>query len=593
MTKCLSVCLLVAAIVMTLSASAQKTMVGNALAELRESPPISPESFDFVVIGDTRSTQPVELPEEFKQAISEFNILKPAFVVDIGDLILGGDAGGIGPQWDEFERVVGSCRVPFIPGPGNHDISDAGTERIYLERIGHTRFAFDYGNSLFVMLNSEEIGAVDRLSEEQNTWLQEQLESTGAKNIFLFIHKPYFAADSPALWKDTAAVLEGHPVKVVFGSHWHLYRDCGAKDGIRYVVTGGGGAERRVPESEGGFCHYLLVRVRGEEVGWSVIKPGAILPEDVMTDALLKEIRAMKEALWTEPLEAPYGQSFDRDVTVFVRNPFEHAIESALTWNIPDGWSVSPPNKPYAVQPGQTAQLRFRIAAAGPEAARFPVPHARTVFEKIGAGKPIEAARRIDLIPAIPSMRAVTPVTVDGTLGEWVLAEPVLLSYAWGFDINDTADLKADIRLMWDGENLYLAVEVEDDEFHQPYAGDIVWSADGIQLFLDDWEWGLTLTSAGPEVFLYAGVNRESETVNHIVQLAVRRDGRRTTYEAAFPASEVAPLELEAGNSCRLCVVVNDLDPSVPERPRHWAELTPGPGDAVPGAPMAKIILRE
>lgn len=208
----------------------------------------------------------------------------------------------------------------------------------------------------------------------------------------------------------------------MFASHWHLYRDYGITDGVRYVVTGGG-AERSTPEDEGGFCHYLLVRVRGDDVGWSVIRPGAILPPDAVTNDELTEVRAIKGAAWTAPLEVPRG--------------------------------------------------------------------------------------------------------------------------------------------------------------------------DGVQLFLDEWEWGLTLTGSGPKVFLYRGSGREGKTVNRAVQLAVRRGGRRTVYETVFPASELTPLELAPGNSFRLCLVVNDLDPSVPDRPRHWLELTPGPGDGVPGAPMAKVVLAE
>jgi len=128
----------------------------------------------------------------------------------------------------------------------------------------------------------------------------------------------------------------------------------------------------------------------------------------------------------------------------------------------------------------------------------------------------------------------------------------------------------------------------------RPYAGDVVWSADGIQLFMTGrWEWGLTLTASGPEVFLYKGVDREWETVSTTVKLGIKQDGTTTVYEAVFPKSELTPVELKPGSTLTFSIVANDLDPSHPERPRHWAELTPGVGDAVPGSPMAKLELVE
>ena len=568
----------------------EATLTDKALEALAEAPPACAECFDFVVVGDTRSGEPIMLPKVFHQAIEEWNILKPAFVIDIGDLILGGAAEGLDAQWDEFERVVGLCRAPFFPVVGNHDVSDPATEAIYLERMGALTYAFDCGNSRFIVLNTEEQGAVDRVSEAQAAWLRGQLGQGDAKNIFLFLHKPYFDGDWDIMWVNVAEALRGHPVKAVFGSHWHLYRDCGVREGVRYVISGGGGAPTSTPEEEGGFFHYLWVRVRGEDVSWSVIRPGAILPEDVITKARLREIEAVQTSLYTDAVEVPYGENFDRDVTVHVRNAYPSVLSSTLTWEVPAGWHVTPQERTYTVPAEETESFTFRIKSEGPGAVRFPVPTCSTAISRAEYGKPIAARKAMDLVPVTRSPHAKGEVSIDGTLDEWAHAMPLPLSYPWEFDITNTGDLRAQVLLMWDEQHVYLAVEADDDEFYQPYAGDIVWSADNVQLFLDAWEWGLTLTEEGEEVFLYKGPGRESETVNTAVKLAVHRDGRRTVYEAAFPASEVAPLVLREGNSYGLSVVMNDLDPSVPKRPRHWAELTPGAGSSGP-FPKAKVVL--
>jgi len=221
---------------------------------------------------------------------------------------------------------------------------------------------------------------------------------------------------------------------------------------------------------------------------------------------------------------------------------------------------------------------------------RFPAPAFHASVPNVQSDAPVTITKNLDLIPTTVSPFAEDPVFLDGVLTEWARATPLPLTYAHRFLISDVSDLQAQIRAMWDEGHIYLAIEVEDDEFYQPYAGDFVWSADNIQVFLDEWEWSLTLTERDEEVFLYKGPNRESETVNTTVRLAVKRNGRRTTYEAAFPVSEVAPVRLAEGNSYRLSVVVNDLDPGVPDRPRHWAELTPGWGE-IGNGPMIKVIL--
>ncbi len=575
---------------LALNAGAQSTIAERSFSALRQHPPVCRDRFDFVVVGDTRSSEPVVLPEVFYQMIGEWNVLSPAFVVDVGDLILGGAAEGLDPQWLAFEQAVGQCEAPFFPVAGNHDVSDPATERIYEERVGPLLYAFSYGNSRFILLNSEEQGAVERLSGAQVIWLEEDLAACKADNIFLFLHRPYFNGDWDAQWSNVAEALRGYPVRVVFGGHYHLYRDCGEREGVRYAITGGGGAERHGTEEEGAFEHYLRVSVRGEEVQWAVVKPGAILPADVVTKARLEEGRALNASFRTESIEVPFGEGLDCLVSVFVENPYDTPLASTLTWKAPAGWRVEPGEMAYEAQAQAQTTLTFRVQAEGP--ARFPVPEFSTTLKIAPYGEPITVTKPVELVPLAGCAYAVAPVTADGKLPEWDGATILPLDYAYDFDIADTEDLKAAVRLMWDEGHLYVAVEAEDDEFYQPYAGDIVWSADNVQLFLDEWEWSLTLTSRGEEVFLYEGPGRESETVNTAVALAVRRDGKRIVIEAVFPASEVTPLRLHEGSSFMFSAVLNDLDPSVAERPRHWAELTPGAGSGGP-FPRAKVVLEK
>ncbi|MCX5769530.1 MAG: metallophosphoesterase, partial [Candidatus Hydrogenedentes bacterium] len=212
-------------------AAGAEPVITRSLARLEQSPPVCEGSFEFVVAGDTQSNRQLAYQTDlFRGMIREWNVLKPAFVIEVGDLILGGSADGVPVQWDLFEETIAGCAPPYLPVPGNHDISDALTERIWQDRMGPTRYSFRYGNSRFIVLDSEEVDALDRLSDEQVAWFKGELERSKEANIFVFLHQPYWSdEDDPRnfdatwerRWKYLADVMHGHPVRVVFGGHDH------------------------------------------------------------------------------------------------------------------------------------------------------------------------------------------------------------------------------------------------------------------------------------------------------------------------------------------------------------------------------------
>ncbi len=584
-------CLAGCVVMLAAAGASAATIAERAFEQLRAAPPACADAFDFVACGDTRSAEPVVLPKAFYAMIGEWNTLKPAFVIDSGDLILGGPLSELDAMWAEFEKAVGTCSVPFFPVPGNHDVNkDPEVVGRYEDRIGPLAYAFSYGNSRFVILNSEDATELGRLSDAQLDWLKEDLDATRATNIFLFLHQPFFAQDWDAHWAGAAEVIKGHPVKVVFGGHEHLYRDYGTRDGVRYVISGGGGAENTAPEKEGGFPHYLWVRVRGDRVDWSVIRPGAIFPSNLVTQEKVEAARALQRLLKTEAVEVPWGESLDRPVSVSLENPGPDALRSKLTWTVPAGWHVDPTERPIDLAAGATAPLTFQVRADSPAQVRFPVPVASVALPVPGLPEPLAIEQPLDLIPTVAAPHSGGPVACDGVLGEWTRARSVPLTYPVGFDLKNTDDLQASAHVMWDESFLYLAVEVEDNTFHQPYAGDIVWSADSVELWLEDSVWSFSLTNQGPQVFVDCIGKREIESVMPTVSLGVARDNQHCVYEAAFPAAEIPFLSLAPGASFRFSLIVNDLDPSGPVASRHCLDLTPGASDHFNGPKMKALL---
>ncbi|NIA14809.1 MAG: hypothetical protein GWP08_12095, partial [Nitrospiraceae bacterium] len=582
----------------------KETLIERSLEALRLAPPSDPDTFDFIVVGDSNTLKPLEQSEVFRQSIKEFNLLEPNFVVEVGDIVLGGAAEGVPAQWDLFDEVIAAVEPPYFPLPGNHDISDAATEQLWRSRLGPTHYSFEYGNSQFILLNSEEVGAVERISDEQVAWLTEQLDASTATNIFVFLHQPYFEyLDDPETlperwekhWSNVARAFEGHPVKAVFSGHQHLYRDCGTREGVRYVISGGASVYgmRKTPE-EGSFNHYLLVRVRNDEVSWLVIKPYSILPENAVTSDRIGELYNIRNKyIAAEEVFVPLGEPVNQVVNIAIKNLSQSPMKSSLTWETEGGWTISPTEAGYEIPGGGTVNLSFSVKAGQAEEARWPVPVFKTLYTQTQHGPAVNVEQALKFVPTAAALRVKTPVQVDGVLDEWETARMVPLTYPIRFDVEDTGDLSCKLGFLWDDAYLYMAVETQDNEFHQPYAGDIVWSADNVEMFLDDWSWGLSLTEAGPEVFLYWGVDVSAETVNTDVALAVKGDGTRMIYEAAFPASHLTPLKLAAGNSFRFNAIMNDLDPAGPVERRHWLELCPGAGSKGRAAPRVKIVLNE
>jgi hypothetical protein len=136
--------------------------------------------FCFIAAGDNRPAadclpQPVVLSQIFKDA----QRFKPAFFLWSGDIIYGHENHHkkLDAQYAEFFGIAQLAKVPVFNAPGNHEMDcvqkigketietpDSKLEKIYVEAMqfpanGPAYGAFDYGNSRFIALNTEEVGA--------------------------------------------------------------------------------------------------------------------------------------------------------------------------------------------------------------------------------------------------------------------------------------------------------------------------------------------------------------------------------------------------------------------------------------------------
>lgn len=249
-------------------------------------------SFRFIVLGDSRPLSgglPQSYP--FKKMLKETNLIYPDFVVNTGDLVYGYmcEEKEVRRQYEDYVLTTKRCLVPYYNVLGNHEIAGEKGEELYEEYLGKLYYSFDYGNSHFIVLDTDanreigvERGDTGKLGEKQFMWFKSDLEKNKEKeNIFVFMHRPMYNYQDKrgSSWNDKEErdkvheLFKKYKVKAVFAGHEHIYKKM-TIEGIEYYITGGGGAEQVWEELDGlGIYHYLLVYVKGEKVEIKVITP--------------------------------------------------------------------------------------------------------------------------------------------------------------------------------------------------------------------------------------------------------------------------------------------------------------------------------
>ncbi len=227
----------------------------------------APETFHFAVISDRTGGHRARI---FSQAVEQINLLQPAFVVSVGDLIEGytKDTETLGKQWKEFQTYTSKLQMPFFYVPGNHDVANATETDVWKERFGRRYYHFMYKDVLFLAVNSDDPheDKEGRISKEQVEYFQRVLaDNPNPRWIFVNLHKPVWT--EPNLekngWLDIEKALGGRKY-TVFAGHIHRYQKF-VRQGMNYyqlATTGGGSRLRGMRYGE--FDHIAWVTVKKE-----------------------------------------------------------------------------------------------------------------------------------------------------------------------------------------------------------------------------------------------------------------------------------------------------------------------------------------
>ncbi len=529
------------------------------------------EDFEFIVIGDTRPRFESESFRPFENLIVKINQLKPSLIVNLGDLIYGYGFPSKEKQWNKYQSVIKAIEAPYYQVPGNHDTHSRSARKIYGRRFGKFYQSFDRGDCHFVLLDNNEGQRWGNLGPAQLEWLRRDLQQTQARSVFVFLHFPVWEPEriTPEYYKFWADTL--HPlfkasrVKAVFGGHYHTYGPTREFDGIRYFITGGGGAELR-PEyrKSGGEYHFMKVKVTGENFDVRVVTEHGELtdPEaDIMGGLQFAARNVSRIGIHGDAQELRSGTTFN----VSVANPYPDALAGEASWVVDSSaFSVEPATATVQIPVGATRQYQFTLKALQDKPSLSSLP--RLQFSVTAGRKLHRFHREVRFLQAIQTPYRPAPV-LDGRLGDWAGVPKLNLGEATS---------GGELASCHDEQNLYLAMTLP--------------AADAEEVeeigFSDEVQIGLARRLSGTDFGgdqLRLGFHSDSREVRdrtpgHKTESKIpgarifsRAEGLRKTYEVAIPLRLLKGVNATPGNR-----VVMDISFPVPDsRPESTEPANP------------------
>lgn len=450
-----------------------------------------PDKFSFAIIGDKTGGGLDKWPV-FDRSIDEINILKPDFAIMVGDLIQGNttDIKQLAAEWKEFWQHESDLIVPFLPLPGNHDITNPVMYDYWKEHLGRTYSAFVYKDCLFITLNTEEWhnSKYEAWDWEKEGWFgtaqvkyvtDELAQHPDVRHTFVMLHRPIWLYESSG-WEHIEEAL-GDRAYTVFAGHYHNLT-LHTRNDRRYFVlsaTGGGLTPQDVPEA-GAFDHYSIVTVDGDEVTVAIIKPGNIYPADIST-AVFKE-RLGNLLTFTPHFNINRAEDINTgNLEIAIDNSLKKHVTVEIAFHPSEHWQISPHQLTFEVKPGQSIEGTVALSVPSDALTPFPIYDYAVIY----GGEQLRSGRNL-LHPIDKSNMRV--------LKDWVLLGP--------FDLGVT-EAPADANDVPSNFQTALLPEFGGDATYEGQAGEIVWQehvSETERINLDDafgnpdWAFGYGMT---------------------------------------------------------------------------------------------------
>lgn len=229
--------------------------------------PIMDDCFSIAIIPDTHSI------EYTKTALDCSMAATSDFVIHMGDFV----DQGTQEEYILFqEYILANVRKPVLTLAGNHEAFQ-GNLTLYRNFMGSPAYHFNYGNVLFIILNSAIEQSITRSDSTQFTYLKEILASNKQKRIVILTHVPTkdrFGTAHNMDYNDTKKLenilfdykiqVPSSDIIVLFG-HLHTL-DQWEVGGIRFIITGNSAPKGYVSRRQGNMLGCGLLHINPESV---------------------------------------------------------------------------------------------------------------------------------------------------------------------------------------------------------------------------------------------------------------------------------------------------------------------------------------
>lgn len=246
--------------------------IQNASFTVNQLPgPKNPNNFTVSFVSDTHNDDYASYV--FKNISRDESEL----VINVGD---GVDTDS-SSEWNEFSGDLSSLNKPYMLTPGNHE-AFSGNLNNYTERFGSGTYSFEYGNALFISLNSAIGGSISSSDPTQFAYLNNLLQKTSKQNIFIYTHVPakdcystghvMTSSDVSKLDAILATYKKNNPsrnINVISGDVHAI--SCYTLHGVNYYTTGNGSDKRYVNTNYGSFLSYTKFNISGTRVTREVV----------------------------------------------------------------------------------------------------------------------------------------------------------------------------------------------------------------------------------------------------------------------------------------------------------------------------------
>jgi hypothetical protein len=252
---------------------------------IQDSPAEDPIRFSFA--GDSGAWPDPTADAIFAQIVQQVAELEPLFFVNLGDF-----AGpGTIERHEAYLQLVDPLQIPNICVVGNHDLDHASGTEVWAQMHGPMNFEFGHGHTRFVAIRAaarpgrhdrrEPSEVVEGPRTEDLEFLESALSAAAEPNRIVLMHMPPFLDGRYAPhenWgfsryeSEFLDIVRTHGVTLVCCAHG-LGFDDHVHDGIRYVMSGGGGSglcsHRRgicvegkgTPEDRGALFHFVEMSI--------------------------------------------------------------------------------------------------------------------------------------------------------------------------------------------------------------------------------------------------------------------------------------------------------------------------------------------